>query len=207
MSAERLDLDELVEHWTLLDGDRGLVAGKRGSARLAFALMLKFYARHGRFPDGDGDLPGEVVEFVARQVQVSADALRGYEFSERHGPLSPCADPPALRFSRVHGRGRRGAPEVAGGNVADADPRSEVVREELLSRCRKWRVEPPSEGRVERIVRAAIHGAQTALCERIVARLTEDMIARIERLLAVDDASRTTRLATCSRWSRPRRGT
>jgi Domain of unknown function (DUF4158) len=66
MSAEPLDLDELVEHWTLLDGDRELVAGKRGATRLAFAMMLKFYNRYGRFPDGEGDLPGEVVEFVAR---------------------------------------------------------------------------------------------------------------------------------------------
>ena len=83
MSAEPLDLDELVEHWTLLDGDRDLVAGKRGSTRLAFAVMVKFYARHGRFPDGDGDLPKEVVEFVARQVQVPAGALRGYRFAGR----------------------------------------------------------------------------------------------------------------------------
>jgi hypothetical protein len=73
----------LVEHWTLLDGDRELVAGKRGASRLAFALMLKFYARHGRFPDDHADLPGDVVEFVARQVQVAPEAVRGYEFSGR----------------------------------------------------------------------------------------------------------------------------
>ena len=83
MSAERLELDELVEHWTLLDGERELVAGKRGTTRLVFALMLKFFGRHGRFPDGDGDLPREVVEFVARQVGVAPADLRRYEFSGR----------------------------------------------------------------------------------------------------------------------------
>lgn len=31
MSAERLELDELVEYWTLLDGERELVAARRGS--------------------------------------------------------------------------------------------------------------------------------------------------------------------------------
>jgi hypothetical protein len=77
MTTEPLDLDELVEHWTLLDRDRELVAGKRGTSRLAFALMLKFYASHGRFPESDGDLPGEVVEFVARQVQVAPEQMRG----------------------------------------------------------------------------------------------------------------------------------
>jgi hypothetical protein len=83
MSAEPLELDELVERWTLLDGDSELVAGKRGASRLAFALMLKFYARHGRFPDDHADLPGDVVEFVARQVQVAPEAVREYEFSGR----------------------------------------------------------------------------------------------------------------------------
>jgi len=33
-----------------LDDERTLVAGKRGATRLGFALLLKFYTRHGRFP-------------------------------------------------------------------------------------------------------------------------------------------------------------
>ncbi len=33
-----LELDELVEHWTLLDDDQALVAGKRGATRLGFAI-------------------------------------------------------------------------------------------------------------------------------------------------------------------------
>src|SRR6266508_5379195 len=39
--ARALDLDELVEHWTLLDDERDLIAGKRGPTRLGFALLLK----------------------------------------------------------------------------------------------------------------------------------------------------------------------
>jgi hypothetical protein len=50
--AWSMDLNELVEHWTLLDDERELVAGKRGPTRLAFVLLLKFYTRLGRFPRG-----------------------------------------------------------------------------------------------------------------------------------------------------------
>jgi hypothetical protein len=71
-------------------------------------------------------------------------------------------------------------------NVATADPRQQVVRDQMLDRCRKWRVEPPTKGRIERIVRAAVHGAQTALCERIAGRPSAETISRIEQLLAVD---------------------
>jgi len=35
-------LEELVEHWTVLDDEHGLIAGKRGATRLGFAVLLKF---------------------------------------------------------------------------------------------------------------------------------------------------------------------
>jgi hypothetical protein len=76
-----MDLDELVEHWTLLDDERELAAGKRGPTRLGFALLLKFCAGAGRFPRGRSELAGDAVEFVARQPGVPASDLGFYEWS------------------------------------------------------------------------------------------------------------------------------
>jgi len=45
-----MELDELVEHWTLLVDEQELIAGERGSTRLGFALLLKFYVRLGPVP-------------------------------------------------------------------------------------------------------------------------------------------------------------
>jgi hypothetical protein len=36
-----IGMDELVEHWTVLNGEKDLAAGKRGATRLGFALLLK----------------------------------------------------------------------------------------------------------------------------------------------------------------------
>jgi hypothetical protein len=42
---------DLVEHWTLLPEESNLLAGKHdGPTKLAFALLVKFYGRYGRFP-------------------------------------------------------------------------------------------------------------------------------------------------------------
>ena len=76
-----MDLDELVDHWTLLKDERELVAVKRGPTRLGFALLLKFYARAGRFPRGRAELDDDAVAFVARQVGVPASDLGFYEWS------------------------------------------------------------------------------------------------------------------------------
>jgi len=33
--------------------------GRRGATKLGFALLLRFYALHGRFPAGRGEIPDQ----------------------------------------------------------------------------------------------------------------------------------------------------
>src|SRR5918994_7428180 len=75
------NVGDLVEFWTLLDEDRALLEGRRGATALGFALLLKHYSRHGRFPRGQADMSAAVVEFVAHQVGVAAADLGSYEWS------------------------------------------------------------------------------------------------------------------------------
>jgi len=64
-----------------------------------------------------------------------------------------------------------------------------VVREQLLIRCRVERVEPPTAGRVDRIVRSALRQAEIALSCRIAGRLPASTTRRLEDLVAgsIDD--------------------
>jgi hypothetical protein len=61
-----LSLGELIEHWTLREDEVGLVAVKHGDSKLAFALLLRFYVRYGRFPRSRGELHPDAVGFMAR---------------------------------------------------------------------------------------------------------------------------------------------
>ncbi|MQA61812.1 MAG: DUF4158 domain-containing protein [Actinophytocola sp.] len=87
--ARELDQDELIDRWTLVEDELALVAGKRGATRLGFALLLRFYTERGRLPRGRGEIPDAAVEYVARQVGVSAGELAFYDWSGRtiKGPL------------------------------------------------------------------------------------------------------------------------
>ena len=96
-----MDLDELAGHWTLLKDERELVAGKRGPPRLGFALLLKFYARAGRFPRGRAELDDDAVAFVARQVGVPASDLGFYEWREGNIKLTPLDAAPEPRNLRL----------------------------------------------------------------------------------------------------------
>jgi hypothetical protein len=70
--VRELDQNELIDRWTLVGDELELVSGKRSATRLGFALLLRFYTERGRFPRGRGELPDEAVEYVARQVKVTA---------------------------------------------------------------------------------------------------------------------------------------
>jgi Domain of unknown function (DUF4158)/Tn3 transposase DDE domain len=182
----RVDLDELVEHWTLLDDERELVAGKRGATRLGFALILKFYTRHGRFPAGRSELPDEAVAFVAKQVRVPASDVGFYEWSGS-----------TIEYHRNQVRGRLGfrACSVAdadkltdwlAGQVARAERNPDRVREELLRRCREERIEPPAAARITRMVRSALHNAEETWFDTIAARCGPAASARILALIGED---------------------
>jgi len=91
-----MDLDELVDHWTLLKDERELVAGKRGPTRLGFALLLKFCARTGRFPRGRAELDDNAIaldELCPMRRLISSIAM----------PLSDSRETNVYRSSRgVH---------------------------------------------------------------------------------------------------------
>jgi Domain of unknown function (DUF4158) len=189
-----VDLDELVEHWTLLEDERELVAGKQGPTRLGFALLLKFYTRAGRFPRGRAELDDDAVAFVARQVGMPASDLGFYEWSGR-----------TFKYHRAQVRRHLGFRECSiedaakltgwlAAGVCRAERRADRVREELLARCRAERIEPPSAGRCDRIIRSALYQAEQALTRLVAARLGPAASVRLAQLAAAaadDDAEET----------------
>jgi hypothetical protein len=166
-----------------------LVAGKRGPTRLGFALLLKFYTRAGRFPRGRAELDDDAVAFVARQVGVPASDLGFYEWSGRTFKYHRAQVRRHLGFRECSTEDAAKLTEWLAAGVCRAERRADRVREELLARCRAERIEPPSAGRCDRIVRSALYQAELALTLQVTARLSSDATARLAGLAvaAYDD--------------------
>lgn len=156
------DVDELIEFWTVLDEDRDLLAGKRGATALGFVLLLKYYSRQGRFPRGLSDFAAEVVAYVARQVDVDGSTLGLYEWSGRTVEYHRAQIRAHLGFRVATIGDQEKLTAWLGVNVAHAERRPERVREELLAQFRAERIEPPTPGRVLRMVRSALRTANRA---------------------------------------------
>lgn len=184
MSRQPVGMDELVEHWTVLDDELELVAGKRGGTRLAFALLLKYYTRHGRFPRGRVDFPDEVVGFVARQMKVPAREFATYAWTGSTIEYHRSQIREHLGFHVCSVQDAEKLTVWLAASVAHAERNADRVREELLKRCRGEFIEPPAPDRITRMVRSALHTAEETWFTTITARLAPDVRARVMGLVA-----------------------
>lgn len=130
-------------------------------------------------PGGRSALPDEAVRFVADQVKVSASELGLYEWAGRTNRYhhAQIRDHLGFRECSVHDAEKLAAWLTV--EVCEDELHRDRVREQLLTRCRDQRIEPPSLGRVDRIVRSAVYQAEIALTTRIASRLS---LATSERL-------------------------
>ena len=181
-----VDLDVLVADWTLLDDEWPLVARKRGGSRLVFALLLKSYGRHGRFLSGPETVSAEIVDFVARRVGVSASSLAGYDWLGRTHRYHQAQIREYFGYRACSVADAEDLTAWLASAVCERERDAGRVRAELLARCRAERIEPPSDGRVDRIVRSALHQAETTMTVRIATQLSVGVRARLDALLAAD---------------------
>ena len=76
-----VDRVEAARHYTLTEAELAAINRRRGGRnRLGFALQLCALRYPGRLLHPGEELPHAVVAFVAEQVGVGPDTLRGYAF-------------------------------------------------------------------------------------------------------------------------------
>jgi hypothetical protein len=71
--------------------------------------------------------------------------------------------------------------------VCEDERQRDRVREQLLVRCRDQRIEPPTPGRVDRIVRSALHQAEVEMTCRIAAHLSAATAERLRLRVAASE--------------------
>lgn len=73
--------EELMEHFTLLPNERHLVMGNKTEVnRLGFAVLLKYFQQEARFPNKKQDIPKVVIEYIAKQLDISSDQFDEYSW-------------------------------------------------------------------------------------------------------------------------------
>lgn len=176
-------VDQLIEQWTLVPGEKELVLKKRGPSRLVFAVFLKFFQSEGRFPDHLQEVPNIVVGYIAQQVEISPDQWLNYHWDSR-----------TITYHRSEIRALFGFREAT---VGDGENLIALLCEHILAhtrhadhiklavykRLRDLKIEPTTPDRIDHLVKSAVHTFETKFCEGILQRLSASTREKLDALL------------------------
>jgi TnpA family transposase len=184
--AQEYDGEELVVYWTLLPAEAALVGGKRGPARLGFAVLLKFFQREGRFPQRPQDVSPAAIAHLAAQVGIPVAQWRAYDWDGR-----------AIKYHRAEIRTLSGFREATladsealgtwlGDQVLPTTVRLDTIVAAAYERLRDLRIEPPTRDRLDRLVRSALHAFEHRVCTDVLHHLSSSTRTALETLLIPD---------------------
>ena len=182
MRAER-DGEDVDERWALHASDRTLLGNKTGATRLGFAVLLKMFQANGRFPYRLEEVPVAAVEAIASQIEVPAEAWRGYDWRSRAAAYHRAQIRDALGFREPTLDDTDALARWLEGQVSALEHRPDRLLMAARERCRSLRIEPPSPDRLDRLVRSVVHRHEEAWCDGLLARLPSATQAGLDALL------------------------
>jgi TnpA family transposase len=177
------ELEDLIDNFTFLPNEMSLIGNKTGETRLGFAVILKFFQFEARFPNSKYEVPRVVVEYIAKQVQVSAQAFENYDMTSRtfYNHKSQIRD--FLGFREPTAEDANTVTEWLSKQVFYHDADVDNLKVVAYSRFREMQIEPPTPDRVDRITRSAIYLYENQFFQETYNKLSNESIIRMDELI------------------------
>src|SRR5438067_9396116 len=177
------DIEELIEHFTLIKEDEDVLANKVGATRLGCALLLKCFQYEGRFPHAKYEIPKAVVDYVARQLKLDANLFAQYDWEGRTIKFHRTQIREHLKFREATAEdSERMASWLVATHLA-TDQNPDHLKAKVLARFREERIEPPIIDRIERLIRSACMTYEQTLFQTVSQRLSAETGAQLDHLL------------------------
>ena len=175
--------DELAAHWTLTDAELQLLPDRVDYNRLGFAAHLKFFALEGRFPESPQDIPAVALRALATQLRLLPSVLAGYDWSGRARKHHRAQIRTWFGFRPFMYTDRHALHAWLHQDVLPGAAHLQHLHDMGLEWCRDHHLEPPTTGRLERLIRSAAQTYEHALFDAISRRLTPTIRQRLDVLL------------------------
>jgi hypothetical protein len=177
------DGEDLIVDWTLLPAEAILVGGKRGPARLGFAVLLKCFQREGRFPQRPQDVLPTVVAHLAAQVGIPPEHWSAYDWDGRTIIYHRAEIRTFLGFREATIIDQEALGTWLTAQVLPSTVRPDALLAAAYERLRDLRIEPPTPERLARLVRSALHTFEHRWCTDVWHCLSPSTRTALDTLL------------------------
>ena len=181
------ELEELVEHWTLLPQELELLGNKTDATRLGFAISLKYFQLEMHFPALKPAIPKSVVEHVAAQVQVPPDKYHRYSWTSRNAKYHRGQIREFFGYREARTSDSESIINWLIDKVLTRESDINVLQQLVKEQFWALKIEPPTAGRIERLIRSALRTHESRFFRETARRLSFTCRHQIDTLLVTSD--------------------
>lgn len=183
------ETEELIENWTLTPQELELVKTKLGGNQLGFAFLLKYFQLFACFPEPKSSLPKIVISYLAYQIQIPESLISQYDAQGRSAKVYRTEIRRLFDFRVATVQDSVQMSDWLIQYILPSEQKIEPILEIVSQRFRELQIEPPTIGRVERLIRSAIHQYETNVCAQVLSQLTPTNIEQIDLLLTTEEVT------------------
>ncbi len=181
------DTEELIENWTFLPQELELVNSKVGANQIGFAVLLKYFQIYARFPNSPQEIPETIISYIAQQLQIPDRFYSDYDWQGRSISNHRASIRKLFGFRTATIADGEEMVDWLKAEIIPNEQRIEPITELVYQRWRELQIEPPTPGRVERLIRSAIAQHEADFCQQTLDKLTPEIIEQIDILLSTEE--------------------
>ena len=174
---------ELETYWSFSSDELTLIPHRDASSRLGVAASLKFFQLEGFFPSSVKDIPAVAMDHMAKLLDVDPQAIADYDWRGRTGARYRGRLRTALGIRPATAEDFKAVEEWLRQDVVPWDHDARHLQDAMHAWYRSRLIEPPTEGRIARLVRSAVRTHETAICDGIAAKLLPSTRQALDALI------------------------
>ena len=159
------DTEELIENWTFLPQELELVNSKVGANQIGLAVLLKYFQIYARFPNSPQEIPETIISYIAQQLQIPDRFYSDYDWQGRSISNHRASIRKLFGFRTATIADGEEMVDWLKAEIIPNEQRIEPITELVYQRWRELQIEPPTPGRVERLIRSAIAQHEADFCQ------------------------------------------
>jgi TnpA family transposase len=188
---QQWDVDDIIEHFTLLPPEVSFLGRNEPHNHLGKALLLKFFQYEGRFPKDRSEIPPDIIEYVVQQLSLSPEAIDDYKWDGRTIKEHRRQIRIWLGFQPATVDDQKALRNWLIEEVLPHEHRPVYLEQLAYQQLRQLQIEPPSRGRMERLVTSALHQYEQAFFADTAARLPNIVKVKLRQLIYRREAPAT----------------
>lgn len=177
------EIDELIEHFTILPNEMKLIENKTGETKIGFAVLLKFFQNEARFPTHKHEVPKVVVSYIAKQIFSEPSLYSKYDWNGRAIKYHRSQIREFFSFREDTIQDAHEMTEWLCQHVLQHNQEFEYIKEVTYQRFRDMKVVPPTPDRIEKLIRSAIRTYEDHFFQATFQKLSPSSLLKLDALI------------------------